>query len=241
MYKIEYTKMSREEDTYFWFLGKRYFVDSILSGYKSKIHKILDLGSGTGGMTKHMEKYGDVTGIENYDYAIKLARSRGLNIKKGDLNKFKINDNSFDLVTIFDVLYHKNIKDDGVLIKKAYKSLKTNGYLLITDSALGFLKSNHDIVTQGRKRYSLSEMVELVEEQNFMVVKASYIFFSIFPLILIKRLILDKITGSPASDDINISPILNKILLIMIFIESKLLQYLSLPIGSSVLVLAIKK
>jgi hypothetical protein len=55
--------MFKMEDKHFWFINKKIFVDSILLKYKSKFN-ILDLGSGTGGMTKHMQKYGSVAGIK---------------------------------------------------------------------------------------------------------------------------------------------------------------------------------
>ena len=52
--------MYRLEDSHFWFVGKRYFIDSLLNKYKKGIKNILDLGSGTGGATKHLQKYGKV-------------------------------------------------------------------------------------------------------------------------------------------------------------------------------------
>ena len=241
MDKIEYTKMFKMEDKHFWFIGKRYFVDSILLKYKSQIHNILDLGSGTGGMTKHMQKYGSVAGIENYDYAIKLAKSKGLSIKKGDLNKFKVKDNSFDLVTIFDVLYHQNINNEGEIVRRSYKALKKGGLLLITDSALEILTSKHDVVTQGKRRYSLNQMRQIIENQNFKIIKASYIYFFIFPIVFLKRFVLDKIVGKDSSDVKPVSYFLNKLLLSIIKIESIFLEYTSFPIGSSVILLATKK
>lgn len=228
------------EDTHFWFIGKHYFIDSVLSEYKSGIKNILDLGSGTGGTTEHLKKYGRVTGIENYDYAIKLARSRGLNIKKGNLNNLKVKSNSFDLVTIFDVLYHQNIKNEKEILKKCNNVLKNGGYLLIIDSALSILKSQHDVFTQGKRRYLLAEMIKLVEKQNFEVIKASYIYFSIFPLVAIKRLIIDKIFGERTSDVKPVSEFTNKLLLRILKFESKLLKHVTFPIGSSVVLLAVK-
>lgn len=241
MNKIEYTKMFKLEDTHFWFVGKRYFVDRLLSNYKQRIHKILDLGSGTGGMTKHLQKYGNVTGLENYEYAIKLAKKRGVNLKKRDINNFEVNENTFDLVTIFDVLYHQNIKNEGAILKQAYKALKKNGYLLITDSAFGFLKSEHDIVTQGKRRYSITEIRRLVENQGFKVVKASYIYFLLFPFVFVKRFILSKLFKKSTADVMPVSPVINSILLFAIKIESNLLRFVSFPIGSSVILLAAKK
>jgi SAM-dependent methyltransferase len=229
------------EDSHFWFVGKHYFIDSVLSKYKNKIHNILDLGSGTGGATKFLQRYGKVTGIENYDYAITLAKKRGLDIKKGDLNKFRVKDNSFDLITILDVFYHKNIKEESGILKKCNEALKKNGYLLIADSALDILKSYHDIVTQGARRYSLTQMSHLVENQGFKILKASYIYFFLFPLLLINRFISNKLAKKNSSDVSSIPPIFNFVLTKIVYFESKLLRVTSFPIGSSVIILARKK
>lgn len=227
------------EDSHFWFVAKRYFIDSILNPYKNKISKILDLGSGTGGLTKYMNKYGNVIGIENYAYAVKLARKRGLIIKKDDINNYKLN-NTFDLVTICDVLYHKNIIDESKVLKQAYGSLKKGGYLLITDSALNFLKSKHDEALMGRRRFLLSELENTLTVQGFKVIKASYIYFTIFPLILINRIILGNLSKNNNSDVEPTPYFINHLLKAILYIEAKLLKFITFPIGSSVIILAIK-
>jgi SAM-dependent methyltransferase len=240
MQKIEYTKMFDLEDNHFWFIGKRYFIDSVLTKYSKKIKNILDLGSGTGGLTHFLEKYGVVTGVEGFPYAVRLAKSRGLNIKLGDIQKIKLQNANFDLVTIFDVLYHQNVQDESLVLKNAYDHLKNGGYLLITDSALPILKSTHDVVTHGSRRYSLSTMVKLVEKNKFKVIKASYVYFSIFPMVFFKRVMLGKIIKEKGSDVKEISSTINKLLLKILKLEANFLKIISFPIGSSIIILASK-
>lgn len=232
--------MYKLEDSHFWFTGKRYFVDSILYKYSKKIKKILDIGSGTGGMTKHMSKYGAVTAVEQNPLALSLARKRGLNVVKGNANALKFKNNQFDLITIFDVLYHKNIKDEGKIIKDAGRFLKKHGLLLITDSAFDFLKSKHDVAVWGRKRYSVKQMVSLLETADFTILRASYSFMSLFPITVIKRLILERVMGSKNSDVAEVAPIFNSFLKSILKLESVLIKYTNLPVGTSVIVLARK-
>lgn len=232
--------MYKLEDFHFWFVGKRYFIDSVLKKYSKNIKNVLDLGSGTGGLTKYLEKYGAVTGIEEYPYAIKLAKKRGVNLKKANIQKLKLGNKKFDLVTIFDVLYHQDIKDESLVLKNAHKHLRKGGYLLITDSALPFLKGPHDVATLGARRYTVREMVKLVESNGFKVLKASYVYFSIFPFVLIKRLIFDRVSRSKTSDVGPINPLFNSILMFFLKIEANLLKTMSFPIGSSVIILAKK-
>jgi ubiquinone/menaquinone biosynthesis C-methylase UbiE len=202
--------------------------------------KILDIGSGTGGLTKYLYKYGDIIGLEKDKYAFELSKSRGVNIVNGNAENLPFDSGSFNLVTILDVLYHKNVKYEGKVLAETWRVLKKNGYLLITDSALNFLKSKHDIFTQGKRRYSLREMATLVEKHNFKVIKASYLFFSIFPAILISRLILNKFKTIKNSDVNQVSPILNYLLIIILKTEAFLLRHISFPYGSSVIILAEK-
>lgn len=118
MKKEEYYKMFNFEDSHFWFLGKRFFIRTILDKYipKKKL-LILDLGCGTGGISVFLKKYGRVIGLEKNKIAIHLAKKRNLKIIQQDIQKpLPFSNNSFDLITILDVLYHKNIKNIDLII-----------------------------------------------------------------------------------------------------------------------------
>jgi len=237
----EYTKMFNLEDTHFWFVGKRYFIDSLLTPYRKNIKRVLDLGSGTGGTTNYLHKYGEVVGMEMNKYAVKLAKSRGINVCEGNINSFNFPKNTFDLVTILDVLYHKDVWDEVSILKKVKSVLKDNGFLLITDSAFNFLKSYHDKATQGKRRYRVRELKKMVGKSGFKVLIVSYTYFSIFPFVVIKRFISSITKGKSGSDVEVVSGLLNNILIFLLKLESKLLKHLSFPFGSSIILLAQKQ
>lgn len=232
------------EDNHFWFLGKRIYANATIQPLASKIRKILDVGCGTGGLTKSLEKYGKVVGVEKNKYAAGLAKKRGLEVLGGNAQDLPFLDNEFDLVTLFDILYHREIGDERKVIKEAYRVLKPKGFLLLTDSALPFLKSGHDIAVYGKRRYFLSEITNLLKSQNFIILRASYIYFFLFLAFIIKRLLIDKIAPREEVDsDVKKMPdIVNSLLLKIIQLESALFKIgVSYPIGSSVIVLAQKK
>ena len=236
----EYKIMYDLEDSHFWFVGKRYFVQEVLNKYKNKIETILDIGSGTGGMTKFISQYGKVIGIENNQLGRKLSTKRGIKVLNGNANKLTFKKESFDLVTLFDVLYHKNIDNEDKTIKECKRVLKTKGLLLITDSALKLLSGNHDKATHGKRRYSLKEIVGIVEKNGFTVLRASYVYLTLFPIAFVKRVIIDKLVNPKDSDVYEIPTLVNRILLLAIRIESLLFRYIDLPIGTSVIVIAQK-
>lgn len=238
---IEYKKMYELEESHFWYAGKRIFIGAILLPFKSKINHILDIGCGTGGATKFLENYGQVVGIEKNDYALKLAKKRGVKAISGAASRLPFKKGSFDLVTFLDVLYHKQIKNEKKVLKEAVRVLKPKGYLLITDSAFQFLKSSHDVFLHGKRRYTISHLSRLLDLSGFKILRSSYIFASLFPALLVKRLILNKLFSLSEADTKPLPAFLNQILIILLTVEAKLLDFVSFPFGSSVIILAQKK
>ena len=237
----EYKKMFLLEDKHFWFLGKRALIKILLNQHvPNKNLFILDIGCGTGGLTKFLTHYGKVIGLEKNKYAVNLAKKRGLKIINGDAQKLPFKRNSFSLVTLFDVLYHKNIKDEKMVIKEVNRVLKNNGYFLITDSAFNFLKSTHDRAVFGNKRFTLPYLKNILEKEGFKIIKSSYCFFLLFPLIFIKRKILDKLIKNNDSDLNQFPKIINWFLTKVVLFEAWLLKYIDFPIGSSLVILAKK-
>lgn len=240
MKKIEYEKMFLLEDSHFWFVGKRFFIKTYLDKIKNNITNILDIGSGTGGTTKLLKNYGNVVGIEKNILAASLARKRGLKIIRGTAEKLPFKKNTFDLITIFDVLYHKDIKNINNVFKEIFRVLKPKGYLLITDSALNLLKGNHSRSTKEERRFTTVELTNILNKNSFVTIQSSYIFSFIFPLILFKRVIFDKFFKSEESDVFLVPKRINLLLIYLLRLESLLLNYVKLPIGSSLIILARK-
>jgi ubiquinone/menaquinone biosynthesis C-methylase UbiE len=237
MEQHEYDLMYELENIHWWFLGKRKFITTVFP--KVKKVKILDIGAGTGGTTKFLKIYGEVVGLEANPLAQTFARKRGLKIVSGTAEKLPFDKEKFDIVTIFDVLYHQNIGSDLKVLQEAHRVLKPQGYLVITDCALPFLKSPHDEVMQARERYTKIELTEKIEKAGFRVEKASYVFFLVFPLTLFKRL-LDRITKSHSSNVSPVPKLLNSCLLGICTLEAWCLKIVAFPWGSSVIIRAKK-
>lgn len=240
MNKEEYTKMYKVEDTHFWFLGKRMFIDKVLQKHSRKIDKILDIGAGTGGTTAFLEKFGNVIGIEKNVWGLSLAKKRKIKVVKGEAEKLPFSDSKFDLVTVFDVLYHRDIGNEEKVLGEARRVLKRRGYILITDAAFELLRSGHDKAVHGKRRYTLSQLKNMIKGAGFVPIRSSYIFFSLFPWVFAKRVVWERIF--PGGSDVgDVNPILNSFFLFLLKIESSLFSWVSYPLGSSILVLARKK
>lgn len=243
MRKVEYKTMFAIENEHWWFLAKRIFVNSLINNnsFLSKNElKILDLGCGTGGMTKNLEKFGQVLGVEQNRIALALCKKRNIKVISGSVEKITIKNKKFDLITLFDVLYHQNVKESLVL-KEVFRLLKKNGYLLLTDCALPFFWSIHDEQMMAKKRFTKRELENMLKNNNFSIIKSSYIYFFTFPAFVIQRFFLrfNKIQSKTVIS--KLPNFLNSTFLFLEKIEAFLLCYIkSWPIGSSIIILAKK-
>jgi len=224
------------EDTHWWFLAKRMFIETVLPK-KERKYRILDMGCGTGGVSRFLQEWGHVDCVEGFQYALPFLRKRKLKVIQADLMSYSFKSKAYDIVCLFDVLYHRNIKDDAFLIQKAFRALAPGGILCITDCAIPFLYSYHDKQMHARKRYYLPELTGILKVQGFIVSTQTYIFFFVFPIFFVSRLI-NKII--PFSTVGHISPLINSLFIQVCKFEAMMLQYIPFPIGSSVLIKAIK-
>src|SRR5438552_12851901 len=74
---------------------------------------ILDAGCGTGGNALFLRRYGKVVGIDLAAEALDLGGERvpGL-LARASVLEIPFANTSFDLVTSFDVLYHRAVPDE---------------------------------------------------------------------------------------------------------------------------------
>ena len=106
-----------------------------------KTGRLLDIGAATGYFMKIAEGNGwKAHGVEISTYAAELGKSRGLDIKTGTINDTTFEKESFDLVTMWDVVEH--VPDPILDIGKSCSLLRPGGLLAINtpDSGSQFAK-----------------------------------------------------------------------------------------------------
>lgn len=229
------------EDHHWWFAGKRRLVEVLLDAIPlPEGSRILDVGCGTGGMHLLLHRYGKVTGIDASPLALSFASRRGLaKLARASLPRLPFRDGAFDLVTIFDVLYHRNVGDDAAAIDELWRVLKPGGHLIVTDSALAFLRGPHDAAMHGARRYSVAGIRDLLRQAGFEVERASYVNFLLFPLAAPWRFLQRIVARGAAHSDVGPSSVLTNGLLGTLYrLEAALLRRFDLPIGTSIATVA---
>ncbi len=233
----EYEKLYRLERNFWWFKGMRNIQLSVLNEKRNNL-KILDAGCGTGILMKYLQKYGEVHGIDISDEALHFCKQRGLtNLKKASVESLPYEENTFDIVTSIDIIYHKWVESDLNALKEMNKVLKKGGTLLIQAAAYNFMYSNHDDAVFTERRYTKKELKQKLEQAGFKVQKITYANILLFPLVLIKRLTEKKKDESEVKST---SKITNSILMSILNFESSLVKHMNFPYGLSIIAVAKK-
>lgn len=240
MEKQEYTKMYQAQSRHWWYVTRRLFIQTFLQIIPRGKHKnILDIGCGTGANTQVLRSFGNVTGVDLSPYAKQFyTKTTGSSFIAGSATKIPLKDNQFDVVTICDVLYHRNIASPHRALQESYRILKPGGYCLITDCVHPFLFGPHDIKNQARERFTKRTLETLVCASGYVIVRSSYTFMMTFPLFMLVRL-WDKWRTLPMEE--KVSKPVNKFLGILGKLDNAMIRHWNLPLGSSVILLAKKK
>ena len=89
--------------------------------------------------------------------------------------------NSFNLITLFDVLEH--IENDHNALLHLNKLLKNQQFILLTVPAFNFLWSDHDDALSHYRRYTKKTLSLVLENSGFKIIRISYFMTWIFPFI----------------------------------------------------------
>jgi SAM-dependent methyltransferase len=245
MNKNEYKKMADLEKKYWWHQGRLHLVDELIKKHSAinKKNMILEVGCGTGETTRHLRNYGSVTGIDVSDEAIKYAKLDGVkDIFNVDIANIKddtqLKENSYDMVFALDVLEH--IQEDKKAMRNIHGLLKTDGLFISTVPAHKFLWSEHDESLHHKRRYHMYEITKKLEDSGFEIIDRSYFIFFLFPIIFAYRVWSNVVGRSayPKTSYVILPDHLNKLFINVLNIEAKIIRYVRLPIGVTIVIVA---
>jgi SAM-dependent methyltransferase len=236
----EYRKLYELEDELWWFRGmsdiSMALIERFVARSESSRLRILDAGCGTGGMLDALRQKGAAFGIDYSTEAIRFARRRAGSspLVRGDVSRLPFASSSFDLVTSFDVLYHRNVPDDARALAELSRVLKPGGILLMRVPAYDRLRSHHDEAVHTRHRYARKELTSKLEDAGLAPLFVSFLNCLLFPVALVRRWAERFGSRAHAGSEVErLDPRMNAMLLRVLRLEGRLLRLAPLPFGLS--------
>jgi len=147
------------EDRHWWYVGRRRILEGVVDSLALPGGaEILDAGCGSGRNLEWLARFGAVTGLELSEDSLEYARRRAIgSVVAGSVEDIPLADESFDLVTSFDVIEHV---DDLRALRELHRLLRPGGRLLVSVPAYPFLWSEHDARNHHRRRYTTRALLE---------------------------------------------------------------------------------
>lgn len=187
------THFALEQD-HWWFVGRRNILLHLLDREVQRDArlrrplKLLDVGTGGGGILPFLSNYGSVVAVDPEPAAVAAASARSFDVRRGGLPSdlpFGA-DEKFDVITLLDVIEH--VDQDVESLINVRRLLRPHGRVIITVPAFQFLWSGHDVINEHKRRYTKSELQHKLDAAGFNVRLISYCNSALFLPIAAVRL-----------------------------------------------------
>lgn len=208
----DYEHLYRLEETFWWFAGMRALTAALLDPLlPPRDRAILDAGCGTGGNLEWLARYagqGRVVGIDLVSTALEFCRARGhRHLVQASATNLPFTDESFDLVTSFDVLVQiPGAQSDQQALGEAWRVLKPGGIVFARAAAYHWMRSGHDEAMESHRRYQLSELGAKMEKAGFRLLRSTYANSVLLPLAIVHRLLLKPLGLANRGSDVKPLP-----------------------------------
>lgn len=243
-----FDRLARIEDRHFWFRFRNRLLISLVQDVVEPLSpgfRVLEAGCGNGNVLRFLTstlRRGVVIGIDLFEEGLRLARRRSnAHLVRGDIHSppFRCR---FDVIGAFDVIEH--LRDDHQPLRDFHQLLSEDGVLLLTVPAHLNLWSYFDEASGHFRRYSRKQLESTLVECGFRVEYMTEFMMALYPILWLARRLsawMRKPSSEPADSlpDLRVIPILNQLLLLLLYWELPLLRRrIRIPLGSSLLVIA---
>ncbi len=242
MERDEYELMFRVEDTHWWYRALHRLIRDTLDAHLPAWRKasILDAGCGTGAILQQLGNPQRHVGVDLSAEAVGFCHRRGLfNVTRADVGALPFADASFDAVICLSVLYHQWVTDPGTTLRELRRVLRPGGLLLINLPAYEFLHSAHDDAVLTARRFTMSNVRQLLLAGGFDIRRLTYWTTLLFPVAVVARTFGGSRTGRDFDAEAP-ARLKNAALGAIMSLELSMLRWVSLPFGVALFAVAEK-
>lgn len=238
-----YEALARRQQTYWWHRARRVMALSLLRRFGLEQGcRWLDVGCGPGGNFHMLDPLRPtfVAGVDVSPIALDLARNQlpSAVLVRADVNDpLPFADGSFDIATIFNVLYHSWVRSEAAVLSEVSRILRPGGLLLFTEPAFEALTREMDEAVMTRRRYRNADFDSWLRVAHFKTLFGSYFTSFGVPILLGAKLLKRGKRGTAQPEGIDMQPVpelLNKALLAAGKAEAWALKHgMRMPFGTT--------
>jgi SAM-dependent methyltransferase len=235
----QYALLRAVEDDHWWYRGNRRLIQRLLArfGVLGPDTRGLDIGCGTGGNLAWLSQHGTWSGVDVHPAARAHALARDLDVYEGSAEALPFDDARFDVVTCFEVLYHREVADPAVALSEMARVTRPDGTLVLREPAYPILTGGHDAAVHGTRRFRRRPLSDTLRAAGWTPQICSYA----NALLFAPALAIRPFQGTEPHDDLgrgrSLGP-LQSLLAAAIATEARALPWIRLPIGTSLLCIA---
>jgi len=238
-YQFHFAEGNRD----WWQVGMRACTRSVLPVQMDEFSAI-DCGAGAGYFVRELIDAGaQARGVELNAEAVAWSERLGNAqwLSQGRFQDYLPLDESLQLVTLLDVLPHREVNETEAL-RLIRRSLAPGGLLLMRLPAYSWLYGAHDVFVHQLRRYNKADVVALADNNGYQIERLTFANFFLFPLVLLNRFLefLKKKAGMGKirSSNAHLPRLINHVFRAILLFEARALRSgLNFPAGSSIIVI----
>ena len=236
-----FARLAAVQEGNYWFEGRSALILWAIRRYFAGARSFLDVGCGTGfvlGRLYQSLPAVELAGTDLLEEGLAFARARvpSATFYCGDAQTLGVA-KQYDIVGAFDVLEH--IEDDVAVLQRMRDAVRPGGGLLIAVPQHEWLWSTADDQAYHVRRYTRRELVRIIEDAGFEVLRVTSFVSLLLPLMAISRWRDARKVRGPAASELHVSPLTNRLLTGVLTFERALIQVgVSFPAGGSLFLIA---